>query len=228
MSESDTANAAVLSRRPSDRTRRAPAPAPADARGVTERILDSAETVLRRHGYAGLSTRRVADEAAIALGNLTYHYPTKAELIRAMISRLVTGYLGRIQEVLQTPGRGVEALVRWLLQEAVTEDATWLFRELWAMALHDPVVRDAIDDFYDELMDNVAATLEAAYPAADPQAVRDLVQFIALMSEGSAVLYGTRRRRVIPYERMIDLTVRLMSVIAPELALTPAATPKVR
>ena len=121
-----------------------------------------------------------------------------------------------------TPGRGVEDLVRWLLEEAVAEEAMWLFRELWAMALHDEIVREAIDDLYDELMGKVAATLEAAYPSADPQAVRDLVQFIALISEGSTVLYGTRRSRIAPRQRMIDLVVRLTSVIAPELASSAA------
>jgi len=205
-----------------------PASDAAEAKSVTARILDSAETVLRRHGYAGLSTRRVAEEAEIALGNLTYHYPTKAELVRALIDRLMTRYLEWFQEVLKTPGRGAEALVRWLMQEAVADEATWLFRELWAMALHDPVVRDAIDDFYDELMGKVTTALEASYPAADPQAVRDYVQFVALVSEGSAVLYGTRRDRAIPYQRMIDLTVRLIPVIAPGLAPTPpcAAVPQ--
>jgi hypothetical protein len=112
----------------------------------------------------------------------------------------------------------VETLVRWLLEEAIQEDAMWLFREFWAMALHDEVVREAVDDVYDELMDKVAATLEASYPAADPQTIRDLVQFIALISEGSTVLYGTRRSRAVSHQRVVELSVRLIGVIAPELA----------
>lgn len=199
-------------------SRRALVGASADATSARERILDSATAVLRRHGYSGFSTRRVADEAAIALGNLTYHFPSKTELVRALIERLTRRYLDRFQEVLSTPGRGAEALVRWLLQEAVQEDAMWVFREFWAMALHDEVVRDAVDDLYDTLMDKVATTLEAAYPMADPGRVRDLVQFIALISEGSTVLYGTRRARTVSHERMTDLAVRLISVLAPELA----------
>ncbi len=218
MTEDELVKTDAQTRRRASPTRRAPTPAATDARGVAARILDSAETVLRRHGYAGFSTRRVAEEAAIALGNLTYHFPTKSELVRALISRLTTSYLDRFQEVLRTPGRGVEALVRWLLDEAVKEDVMWLFRELWAMALHDEVVREAVDDVYDELMHNVAATLQATYPSADPQAVLDVVQFVALMSEGSTVLYGTRRSRAVSHQRMVDLTVRLISEIAPELA----------
>jgi AcrR family transcriptional regulator len=205
---------------PPDQARRTSTQA-LDTRSVTERILDGAETVLRRHGFAGFSTRRVADEAAIAVGNLTYHFPTKPELVRALIGRLTARYLNRLQEMLGTAGRDVESLVRWLLEEAVTESA-WLFRELWAMALHDRAICDAVDDLYDELMAKVTATLAAAYPEANPQGVRDLVQFIALMSEGSAILYGTRRTRATSHERMIDLAVRLTTVIAPELTPTRA------
>ena len=188
--------------------------------GVTRRILDSAEDVLRLHGYAGFTTRRVAAAAGIAPGNLSYHYPTKLELLRAVIERLVTRYSERMQAFLLEPRRQpVEALVRWLLDDATAEESVWLFRELWAVALRDEVVRDAIDDLYDELMDRIAADLETAFPAADPKEIRDVVQFIALISEGSTVVYGTRRERAIPHQRMIDLTVRLIRVVAPSLTM---------
>jgi AcrR family transcriptional regulator len=187
--------------------------------GVTRRILDSAEHVLRLHGHAGFTTRRVAAAAGIAPGNLSYHYPSKLELLRAVIERLVTRYSERMQAFLQEPRpKPVEALVRWLLDDATTEEAVWLFRELWAMALRDEVVRNAIDDLYDELMDRIATDLEIAFPAADPEEIRDLVQFVALVSEGSTVVYGTRRERATPHQRMIDLTVRLIGVVAPSLA----------
>ena len=186
---------------------------------MIERILDSAEAVLRQHGYAGFTTRRVAAAAGIAPGNLSYHYPTKLELLRAVIERLMTRYSVRMQAFLQEARpEPVEALVRWLLDDSTAEESVWLFRELWAMALRDEVVRNAVDDLYDELLDRIATDLEIAFPAADPQEIRDLVQFIALISEGSTVVYGTRRERVTPHQRMIDLTVGLIRVVAPSLA----------
>ncbi len=185
----------------------------ADARVVTERILDSAEVVLRRHGYAGFSTRRVAQEASIALGNLTYHFPTKPELVRALINRMVATYLGRFEDSLRMPEGGLESLVRWLLEEPVNEDAMWLFRELWAMALHDEEVREFIDDFYDELMGRVISALLAAYPDAEPQDVSDLVHLVAIMSEGSTVIYGTRRNRASSHQRVKDLAAHLVTSI---------------
>ena len=191
-------------------------------RDVITRILNAAEAVLRQHGYAGFTTRRVAETAGIAPGNLSYHYPSKLELLRALIERLVSRYTERLEGALKgrevAPGPDVEALVRWLLSDAISKETVWLFRELWAMALRDRVVREAVDNLYDEIMDRIARTLQIACPSADAAGIRDLVQFIALMSEGSTVLYGTRRQRVTPHERMIDLAIHMISVISPRLA----------
>jgi AcrR family transcriptional regulator len=153
------------------------------------------EIVLRDQGHAGFSTRRVATEAAIALGNLTYHFPTKSMLLRALIDRLMKKYLDAFVDVLETPGQGLETLVRWLLVEAASEEATWLFRELWAMARHDETVSDAIEKFYDDLMDKISTKLEHNHPTTNRDDIRTLVQFVAIISEGSAVLYGTRRNK---------------------------------
>ncbi len=198
------------------------ATAPSAGKGVIERILDGAEAVLREHGYAGFTTRRVAENADIAPGNLSYHFPTKLGLIRAVVERRVTLYTLQFQAALRTPGlasgHDLEALVRWLLTDSTDAETVWLFRELWVIALRDKIVRAAVDDFYDQLMDGVATALQTARPTADPKELRRLVQFLALLSEGSVVLYGTRLDRVTPHAEMVDTAVRMIEVIAPTLA----------
>lgn len=175
-----------------------------------------------QHGYAGFTTRRVAEAAAIAPGNLSYHFPSKLELLRALIERLVSRYSDRLRAALEdsplAPGTDLGAMLRWLMLDAVADDTVRVYRELWAMSLHDEVVREAVDDLYDEIMDNIATALQRACPSADPVAVRDLVQFVALLSEGTTVLYGTRGERAVPLERMIDLAVSMIGVVVPELA----------
>ena len=190
-----------------------------EAKPITERVLDSAQLVLLHHGYASFSTRRVAQEAGIALGNLTYHFPTKAELVRALIDRLMSSYLAYFEEVLSVPGEGLETLVRWLLEVAPDEAAMRLFREIWAMALHDDIVRKSIDDFYDLLIERVTETLIAAHPKANPRALNELVHFVAVMSEGSSVIYGTRNTRATPRQRLVELAMRMVPVIAGDLEL---------
>jgi len=57
-----------------------------------ELILSSARQVLIEHGHVGFTTRLVAESAAISPGSLSYHFPSKTELLQAVISRLVEDY----------------------------------------------------------------------------------------------------------------------------------------
>jgi AcrR family transcriptional regulator len=54
---------------------------------MSDRIVDSAITVIARHGLDALSIRRVATEAGVAIGTVQYHYPTRAELVLAALQR---------------------------------------------------------------------------------------------------------------------------------------------
>ena len=196
------------------------------SQATVESILLAARGVLIKHGHAGITTRRVAEAAAISPGNLSYHFPTKRDLVRALIAKLVVDYATAFEAFLtdaEIPaGQELQNLVRWLMTDAVTEESVHTFRELWAMSLHDAVIRHAIDDLYDKLMEIVAKLLQRSHPNTDAKTIREVVQYLALMSEGSAVLYGTRRKRTVSFDRIIDLTILLLESMAPELQ-TPAA-----
>ena len=204
----------------SDRQRRRDSATAASVK-TTRHILKSARDVLVTHGHSGFTTRRVAEAAGISPGNLSYHFPSKRELLQALIGQLVADYLGNFEAILSSVeiprGQELQHLARWLLTDAVDKDSMSLFRELWAMSLNDDVVREEIDNLYDELMARVAALLQRSYPNADVQAIREVVQYLALMSEGSIVLYGTRRQRAVSFERIMELTVFLAGCLAPEL-----------
>ncbi|MDQ6436006.1 TetR/AcrR family transcriptional regulator [Mesorhizobium sp. LHD-90] len=51
-------------------------------------LLAAAETCLRRDGYAELSTRRVAEEAGVALSQIHYHFGSKERLILSLLDYL--------------------------------------------------------------------------------------------------------------------------------------------
>ena len=202
---------------------------PNGARSATaEFILDAAHHVLVKHGYVGFTTRRVAEAAGITPGNLSYHFLSKRELLRAVITRLVAEYSERIEAFLLAPGipvgQELESLVRWLLTDAIDEATQRTFKELWAMALHDVVVRRAVDNFYDVVMEGIVQLLMRSRPKADVVAIRELVQVLAIMSEGTGVLYGLRQQRVVPHERILQIVTPLLAVIAPDLQITAAAS----
>ena len=67
----------------------APATRPRDSRDSGEtslRILDAARHRLLADGYAGLSTRKVAEQAQVPLSQLHYHFGSKGGLILALFA----------------------------------------------------------------------------------------------------------------------------------------------
>lgn len=55
---------------------------------VRDRLLDAAERAVARDGMQGLTLEAVAREAGVSKGGLLYHFPSKRELIIAVVERL--------------------------------------------------------------------------------------------------------------------------------------------
>jgi AcrR family transcriptional regulator len=183
-------------------------------------ILDAAQQVLVTHGYASFTMRLVAQFAGISPGNLTYHFPSKNDLLRALIHKILEAYSRQFDDLFSSPnipvGLELEMLVHWLLLESVDKQTMRTSREFWAMALHDEVIRNAVDDFYDEVLERLVQLLARSRPNAELKAIRELVHFLALLSEGAGVLFGTRRERKVSVERIIELAAPLLGSLDPK------------
>ena len=186
-----------------------------------ERILDCARDVLIRQGYAKFTSRSVAAAVGISPGNLAYHFPSKQKLLQGVVNRMVADYSGQFEALLTEgelqPGQDVRSLVRWLLTDTVREETVRVFRELWAISLHDESTRTAIDNMYDELMAGVTELLKRSYPNVEFRKLQEVILLIAFASEGSIALYGTRLDRAVSHERMIDVITQLIDLYVPEL-----------
>ncbi len=60
--------------------------------GVTrQKILDTAEEMLHRQGYAATSIDQIIEQVGITKGSFFYHFKTKGELAKALIDRFAAG-----------------------------------------------------------------------------------------------------------------------------------------
>jgi AcrR family transcriptional regulator len=198
------------------------------AQSTIERIFAGARQVIVKHGYAGFTTRRVAEAACIAPGNLSYHFPSKQDLIQALIRHLLPDYLAQLETFVSDPmlpsEQEIARLMRWAMIDAVSSDVVHVFRELWIIALRDAASRQKVHEYYDEVMDRVVRLLRRLRPTVDARVIRELVQVWAIIAEGSNVLYGTGAQRAVPYERIIEITLALPQYLAPELHLDLTAS----
>ena len=77
--------------------------APSDSAGTRVRILDAAALVAHEAGPANLSLDAVAERAGISKGGLLYHFPTKQDLLKALVER----HLAAIEAAVEVaPGGG--------------------------------------------------------------------------------------------------------------------------
>ncbi len=81
--------------------------------GARERILEGALDVLKRDGYAGMTTAKVAAESGQNKGLIAYHFGSKQGLVAAVARRVSEVLIAEVLEEVGEPG-SAEALVRGL------------------------------------------------------------------------------------------------------------------
>ena len=77
------------------------APLPASSR---DKILDVAEALFARRGYAGVGLREVAKQVGLGKSSLFHHFPSKAELYLAVLLRVFERIDERVRPSLEAGG----------------------------------------------------------------------------------------------------------------------------
>ncbi len=72
----------------------------ADAEQNREKILSAAEEVFSREGISA-STERVAQLAQVGIGSVFRHFPTKGDLLQAVLKRQIRGLTLKASQLLQ-------------------------------------------------------------------------------------------------------------------------------
>lgn len=93
-------------------------------RNQEEKILDAAYTVIARVGYSQTSLRQIAQEANVAVSQISYHYQNKQGLLLAVVRRVANSYYAYMQAHLKSgmsPQEKGECFIL-LYQEVFTEE----------------------------------------------------------------------------------------------------------
>lgn len=208
---SKTAESARSRSRPSE-------PSYKSGKATKQAIIAAAEAVLVRHGHSGFTLKRVADVAGIAVGNLSYHFPTKDSLLGQLINNTLAEYSNRFDLLIQKgtvsgPDKLGE-LVEWFMDDSTTSRYTHLFRELWAAALHSPPLNRALQRFYDRSIAKVLALVESLPGEAGHRDIELIVYLMCVISEGSTVVFGAREPASKVFQELKQLARRAVTVLA--------------
>jgi AcrR family transcriptional regulator len=106
------------------------------ARSAAERaLLDAAERLLVEVGYAGITTRRLAEEAGVNHGLVHYYFGSNEALLVRALERFTERLIARQRELYAADLPFVEkwrTAMRYLVSEDATYEKVWL--ELQALA----------------------------------------------------------------------------------------------
>jgi AcrR family transcriptional regulator len=169
-----------------------------------EQILSSALHLLVEEGYSALSMRRVAATCGLKIGNLTYHFATREELIRALGDALIRAYEVEFDAILQftdeTPEERLAEVCGLILEDIRTKKTTHVFPELWALSNHDPFVLERVQELYTRARRSLLEIIRELRPDLSAQCHEDLALFISASMEGLTVFAGYEK----PFEGRMD------------------------
>ena len=110
-----------------------------------EALLDAAERLLVDVGAAGLSTRRIAEEAGANHGLVHYYFGSNENLLVRALERFTEGLIDRQRELYAADLPFVEkwrTAMRYLVSEDFTYEKIWL--ELQALGWNHPDLREQL------------------------------------------------------------------------------------
>jgi AcrR family transcriptional regulator len=122
------------------------APAKTSSRSAAEEaLLDAAERLLVDVGYAGITTRALAEEAGVNHGLVHYYFGSNENLLVRALERFTAGLIDRQRELYAADMPFVEkwrTAMRYLVSEDETYEKIWL--ELQALAWNNPDLRERL------------------------------------------------------------------------------------
>jgi AcrR family transcriptional regulator len=125
----------------------------ARSRANVDALLDATAHLLRRDGYAALTTNHIAERAGVCVGTLYQFFPGKEAVVAALAERTIREHLAAVTNDLaatleqQTPEAGFDLLVRRIARLLAAD------RKLHAVLLRDvpflketTLARKAVDE----------------------------------------------------------------------------------
>jgi AcrR family transcriptional regulator len=116
-----------------------------------EALLDAAERLLVDVGHAGITTRRLAEEAGVNHGLVHYYFGSNENLLVRALERFTERLITRQRELYAAETPFIEkwrTAMRYLISEDVTYEKVWL--ELQALGWNRPELRERLARVNDE------------------------------------------------------------------------------
>jgi AcrR family transcriptional regulator len=158
-------------------------------------LLEAAKKVLRQNGYAGLSTRDVADAAGVPLSQIHYHFGSKQRMVLALFEYLNAQLLDRQNALFHDPT--LKLSEQWdracdYLDDDIASGYVRVLQELiaasWADAEVAKVIRAGLLIWFD-LLTELARKAERELGGVGPFSAQEVAALIGCVFIGAESLH---------------------------------------
>ena len=151
---------------------------------IRERLLMAAVKLVREHGLPKLTQPRVAKAAGVSQSHLTYYFPTRADLVHAVLERAAERQRAGVEAAVAAADQGAEALAQQLAQTLSRPENTRVLVSFVLAADADPAARDLFEKLAVGMRATITQMLEKVGIAPRP----DAVTMVHALGTGLAIL----------------------------------------
>lgn len=151
-----------------------------------EAILDATEHIMRREGYASVSSRRVAEQAGLKSQLVHYHFGTMDDLFQAVFQRMASTYFER-----HLAAMAAEDPLRALWAVMIDRRDMELIGEFMALSNHRKAIRQEIVGANQRTRAMQVSMLSRALEQRGISPERCPPQALAVLMSGAALALAT-------------------------------------
>lgn len=151
------------------------------------RVLDAAIECLIAEGYAGTTTKRIAERTGVSRGAQQHHFPKRHDLVIQAVIHLANRRLEELRADAQRLTNAEDRVERLLdlLDQSLTGPLFFASLELWVAARTDPVLHEALYAAERELGRTIGElTAEVSSIAANDARFEDLIELTIHLLRG--------------------------------------------
>lgn len=159
-----------------------------------EQILHAALNILVEEGYRAISFRRLAKACDMNVGNVSYYFKNKEDLIRQLLNAIISSYEEEFSKIMtltkRGPERQLEKYVTVVINDLSTKKTTRVFPELWALANHDAFIAERVQEMYDRARVALNKIISELNPSLTEEERETVALFVSASIEGLTAFAG--------------------------------------
>jgi AcrR family transcriptional regulator len=155
-------------------------------------ILKSARAIFIAEGHGGLTMRKVAAASGLAVGNVSYYFKAKRDLVEATLREELADY---VEEHIRQFEAGRDSPLEILLNVlgfyvSNARQSHRFFYQMWGFAASDPEAKALIRSLYRPIGRFIYHLVKSARPSLDDLAIRQIVLQLFSLEEGMKLFIG--------------------------------------